>query len=63
MLVLIITKVHSNAEGRYHTFFWCFTMGEPMVREDIAIRALHAVGTGCDALDEPVLGVGAISRL
>ena len=37
--------LHSNAEARYHTFFGVLrgvSLGEPMVREDIAIRAVHA---------------------
>ena len=37
--------LHSNVEGRYHTFFGVLrgvSLGEPMVREDIAIRAVHA---------------------
>ena len=37
--------LHSNAEERYHTFFGVLrgvSLGEPMVREDIAIRAVHA---------------------
>ena len=35
---------HSNAEERYHAFFGVLrgVSSETMVREDIAIRALHA---------------------
>ena len=37
--------LHSNADERYHAFFCVLrgvSLGEPMVREDIAMQAIHA---------------------